>query len=183
VTLDDVRRPARPGNLSPSRRNGQQRDPHQPRRPFAITSRSLLKQPGHRQPSPAKKQGRLGRGPRPNSFGFLLDQPNLLLDQGHAGLRWSGNCARTCRLAGRSSAAGPLRRAFRGARQLRSAVKVGQPAPRANPFALNRTVDHPGEVLVSRAEVNDHLPDCVSRRVDDGPAGRLDHLRLENHPL
>ncbi len=45
----------------------------------------------------------------------------------------------------------------------RAAVDAGQRAPRADPVALNRAVDDPGQVLVSRAKVADHLPDGVRR--------------------
>jgi hypothetical protein len=62
---------------------------------------------------------------------------------------------------------------------LRSAVGKGQPAPRADPFAFNRAVDDPGEVVAGRAEVADHLPDSVGRGLDDGFAGRLDYVPLE----
>jgi hypothetical protein len=53
---------------------------------------------------------------------------------------------------------------------------VRQPAQRADPFALIRAVDDPGEVLARRAEVADHLPGGVRRGADRDRAGDLPHI-------
>jgi hypothetical protein len=97
----------------------------------------------------------------------------------HVVLPWSsGSCQRAYRSVEHNSASERLRPALPGARQLRSAVGVRQRAPRTDPFAHNRIVDHPGKILVGRVQVAVHLPDGVSRYVDDGFAGTLGQLRL-----
>ena len=57
----------------------------------------------------------------------------------------------------------------------RAAVSTGQRTHCADPRALNRAFDDPGEVLAGCAKVADHLPDGVRRYVDGGLASHPGH--------